>query len=557
MMERRKKLTANLDLTLLATVVAGFSAVAAQRLGSVPVPDTGDEAMILQVPYEILYRGKFAWPMYRYLGGNIEDAWHSFRPVYYWLMTGFFKLFGWGLAQGRAFNLLAAAGSLVILYFIGRRLFGWPSGLMAVLMVAADPNFVERSRMVRNECVAMLFVLLGYYLYEIAEARKQARYCVGAGLAAGAAVMCHTNAVYILAAIGLLIVIRRGWRFYASGAIYQFLGGALAVMAYEIVYDLVGYATVRQQYHGDKAHFGLLEADGVLSNLVNEQARYRVWYSGGELSIDVPLILLHLFQLLLVVALVYLAIAGVRGWRRGDWINDARVRVLIVTVLAMLFIALVTGAKRKYVIYMPYLTPWFGLCVGILLRDGWSRIRQWQFAEAATTKTAQRLATIGLVLVVSVYGLLLVRQEAKFVAGVRNPNLASFDEMRLALRDVVPEGVCPVSVMYPVMWLAFPEADRCYASMERRMADLIDIDGKDYALILPADQHPVWLKDADENYHLLGEIQNTPYGDFRIYYTGTEARYRELAPKRYRFFGKRRGHVNLTAPAELRDQSLP
>ena len=549
-MELKKRLTSNLDLTLLATVVAGFSAVAAQRLGTVPVPDTGDEAMILQVPYEIIHRGKFAWPMYRYLGGDIDNAWHSFRPVYYWLMTGFFKIFGWGLTEGRAFNLLAAAISLVILYFIGRRLFGWPVGLIAVLMLVADPNFVERSRMVRNECVVMVFVLLGYYLYEVAEQRKQARYFVAAGMAAGAAVMCHTNALYILPAIGLLIVLRRGWRFYASGAIYQFFGGALVVMAYEMVYDVLGYATVRQQYHGDKAHFGLFEAEGILSNLLNEQARYRVWYSGGELTIGVPLILLHLFQLLLVVALVYLATVAVRRWRRGALIDDARVHVLIVTVLAMLFMAVVTGAKRKYVIYMPYLSPWFALCVGILLRDGWAWIRRAQFAEPAMTKRAQRLATVGLALVIAAYGLLLVRQEVKFIAGVRNPNLATFAEMRDALRDVVPEGVCPVSVMYPVMWLAFPEADRCYASLERRMADRIDIDGNDYALIMPGDQHPVWLKDAEANYHLLGELLNTPYGDFRVYYTGTDARYRALAPKRYQFFGKRRGHVLLSAPAD-------
>src|SRR5581483_7118750 len=228
-------------------------------------------------------------------------------------------------------------------------------------------------------------------------------------------------------------------------------------------------------------------------------------------------------------------------------LDDARVRVLLVTVLAMLFMAVVTGAKRKYVIYMPYLSPWFALCVGILLRDGWAWIRRLPFAEPGMTKRAQRLATVGLALGITAYSLLLVRQEAKFIAGVRNPNLATFAEMRDALRDVVPEGVCPVSVMYPVMWLAFPEADRCYASLERRMADRIDIDGNDYALIMPGDQHPIWLKDADANYHLLGELLNTPYGDFRIYYTGTDAGYRALAPKRYQFFGKRRGYVILSS----------
>jgi 4-amino-4-deoxy-L-arabinose transferase-like glycosyltransferase len=542
-MELKTKLTSNLDFTLLAAVVAGFSAVGAQRLGTVPLPDSGDESMILQVPYEILYRGKFAWPMYRFLGGDIENAWHSFRPVYYWLMTGFFKLFGWGLLQGRAFNLVAASGSLVILYLIGRRLFGWPTGLIAVLLVVSDPNFVERSRMVRNECVALAFVLLGYYLYEIAEDRKQAGYYVASGMAAGAAVMCHTNALFILAAICLLMILRQGWRFFSSGGGYQFLGGAFAVTAYEIIYDLIGYRAVRQQYHGDKAHFGLLEGEGLLNNLLNEQARYRVWYSGRELFISVPLVLLHVFQLLTVIAIGYLIVVGVRRWKSGGALNDSRVRILIVAALAVLFFALATGARRKYVIYMPYVTPWFALCAGILLRDGWAWIRRLRFSEFATTKLFQKLATAGLMLIVATYGVLLIRQNVKFVRALRNPNQASFDELRVALKDVVPEGVCPASVMYPVFWLAFPEADRCYASLERRMADAIDIDGKDYALIIPSQQQPVWLRDPDENYHLLGELRNTAYGDFRVYYTGTDELYRELATKRYQFFGKWRGYV--------------
>src|SRR5215467_15802675 len=145
------------DLVLIPVLLAGFLAVAGQRIGSFPLPDDGDESMILQVPYEILNRGKFAWPMYRYLGGNIENFWHSFRPVYYLMLTGFFKVFGWGLTQGRVFNLIAAALTLVMVYFVGRRLFGWPAGLVAVVMLISDQTFVERSRMIRNELPAAVF----------------------------------------------------------------------------------------------------------------------------------------------------------------------------------------------------------------------------------------------------------------------------------------------------------------------------------------------------------------------------------------------------------------
>jgi 4-amino-4-deoxy-L-arabinose transferase-like glycosyltransferase len=112
----------NLDLALFASVGAGFAGAAALRLGTYPVYET-DESYILQVAYEILNRGKLALPMYRFLGGNIENVWHSFTPLYFVSLSGFLKLFGFGVPQGRAFNLIAAVGCLAMVYLIGRRLF--------------------------------------------------------------------------------------------------------------------------------------------------------------------------------------------------------------------------------------------------------------------------------------------------------------------------------------------------------------------------------------------------------------------------------------------------
>src|SRR5215813_6324839 len=128
----------NFGLPVGAIVVGSFVYTAAQRLGTVPIPDSGDESMILQVPYEILNRGLYGWPMYRYLGGNIENVWHSFRPAYYIVLTGFLKIFGWGLTQGRAFNLVAASLVLALVFLIGRRLFDWRAGLIAVVLLVSD-----------------------------------------------------------------------------------------------------------------------------------------------------------------------------------------------------------------------------------------------------------------------------------------------------------------------------------------------------------------------------------------------------------------------------------
>jgi len=48
-------------------------------------------------------------------------------------------------------------------------------------------------------------------------------------------------------------------------------------------------------------------------------------------------------------------------------------------------------------------------------------------------------------------------------------------------------------------------------------------------------------------------MENTPYGDLRVYYTGTDPRYRYLQPRRYQFFEKWQGHVSDEQLASARE----
>src|ERR1044071_7958737 len=176
--------------------------------------------------------GQIALPMYRYLGGNIENSWHSYTPVYFVLLGAHFKLFGWGLAQGRAFNLFTAALVPFMTFLIGRRLFNWRVAIIAVALLVSDQTFFERSRLLRNDFAAAAFAMLAFYLYEIAEEKKRGGYYIASGPAAGAGVMCHTNILYMLGAIGLLMLMARGFSVIKQRNLYQFTFAALAVMAY-------------------------------------------------------------------------------------------------------------------------------------------------------------------------------------------------------------------------------------------------------------------------------------------------------------------------------------
>lgn len=533
------------DMILMALTVAGFLAVAAQGLAVAPVPDT-DESYMLQVSYEMIHHGKLAQPFSRYLGGNIENTLHSFTPVYFVMLSGFLKLFGWGILQGRIFNLITAALMLVIIFFIGRKLFDWRVGMTAILLTVSDITFLYRSRFLRNDYCAAMFALLAFYLYEEAEKRKDWRWFTGSGLAAGAALMSHTTALYMILAISALMLFRRGWRVIKAAGFYQFALGAFVVSAYEIIYDIIDFQNVLLQNRGDNRHFKLLSGMGWLKNLRHETRRYELWNQGGLMYPGVPRTLLLVFQWLIVIAAVYLLVRGYFYLKKGNAMDEPRVRLLIVSAVAALFFAIVTSQKAIY--YMAHLAPLFALMVGILISDGLDWLKRWQSFEWRRWRVpplAHKAAmAFGLVIALA-FSYQFLKQTRRYLNEVRDPDAASFEEFKAAIRGLVPEGVCPVIVRDPVMWLAFPEYDQCFANIQERMRKAVDINGKEYALIVNPRIAQRWVpRIAGTSHHLLGEMMNTPYGNLNIYYTGTDPRWLALKTVRYQFFGKQRGYVS-------------
>jgi hypothetical protein len=260
---------------------------------------------------------------------------------------------------------------------------------------------------------------------------------------------------------------------------------------------------------------------------------------------NLPRTLLHLFQVLAVAAVIYLIVFSARRIKRGDAIRHPAVRLFIVTATAALFHALITSHKDIY--YMAHLAPWFALCVGIMLNDALGLIEKLRNPQRPSGQMLNKAIAALVVIAVIAFALQLARQNRRYVREVRNPDLASFEELTGVLRSVVPDEVCPVAIKSPVLWLAFPEYDRCFATIEERMADNVDIDGKNYAVLMPAAYHKNRLletRELDAKYHFLGELKNTPYGAIRVYYTGTNPNYLALQPKNYHFFGQHRGYVS-------------
>jgi 4-amino-4-deoxy-L-arabinose transferase-like glycosyltransferase len=81
-------------------------------------------------------------------------------------LGGFFKLFGFGLAQARVYMLLWMSACLIALFFVARKLLGSPAAYASTLLVATFAPFYGNGRSVMGEIPGFFFFLLSFYFFE-------------------------------------------------------------------------------------------------------------------------------------------------------------------------------------------------------------------------------------------------------------------------------------------------------------------------------------------------------------------------------------------------------
>lgn len=157
-----------------------------------------DEGIILQAAWNLAERGVY--------GLRSSEGMRPFDPA---LTTGptvvlpvalAFKLFGVGLAQGRAVMGLYTILTVIALYVLVQRLYDWQVALLAAFMAVAgytyDANLVQRGRYVLGEVPGLCFILWGAYFWTKAFRETRRRDVVLSGLLFGLAIL--TKEIYIL-----------------------------------------------------------------------------------------------------------------------------------------------------------------------------------------------------------------------------------------------------------------------------------------------------------------------------------------------------------------------
>ncbi len=412
---------------LLAGLLLLYLAISLRNLAIVPQVYE-DEPWQAATGWKFATEGVFGTDLFAGFYG-MERRYYGFMPLHPLLLAGVFRIGGVGLFQARLETVLLGLLTLVLTYYLARRLFADARiGLLAVLLLLSTRLtgltasqvsgilLLDMARIARYDMVVPVFGLAALHAYLSAREQGRKRWYLAAGILAGLAGLGHLYGCFWLPILILLVLWdthlfspspRVGDKRSAEGGpaggegppslpplLLLCLGFALVWAPY-LVYVLGDLESWRGQTQGYADRFDLLNPRWYLDNLRTEYRRY-----GPGLGPVGPAMLLRAgFWSALVALPLSLGALGWRGLRHGD--RSARAVVVPALVFPLLFALLI---RLKLVNYTVAFAPlgaiaaaWGGVtCWAWLGRTGqrWARPALALLLAAVLAEGAARVAAL-------------------------------------------------------------------------------------------------------------------------------------------------------------------
>lgn len=129
-------------------------------------------------------------------------------PLYYALLHGWMSIFGESNGAVRALSGVVSLGTLPLAFAVGRRLGGTRLGWTLALVYAVSPFAFRYGSETRMYALVMAFVFAGYLCLDHALERSRWPWLAGVAATTGALLWTQYWSMWLLAAVGLLLVAR-------------------------------------------------------------------------------------------------------------------------------------------------------------------------------------------------------------------------------------------------------------------------------------------------------------------------------------------------------------
>lgn len=301
-----------------------------------------NEAFYTETPRQMVQSGDYVNPSF-----NGQPRFN--KPVLsYWVVAGFYKVFGVSVWAERVAIALGALGIAAAAFVIARVTLSLRAAWIAALVILSAPRVVFFARRIFIDVWVTLFMSLVLMFFVLAEARPhhRRRYLLLMYAAAGLGVLTKGPVAIVLPAIALgawLLLERRPRDILRM----QLLPGALIVVAivapwYVMVYAQHGWQYIREFFVGENI--------GRYSDTYGEQARSVFFY--------IPVLLTELFPWsLFVPAAIWSAVKQ----------RQPLVRLLLAWIAVIVLVFTFSSTKQDLYIF-PIVAALATLIAGLLDR---------------------------------------------------------------------------------------------------------------------------------------------------------------------------------------------
>ena len=210
----------------LGILFVSFGLLFFQFLGRLPLIDP-DEGRYIEIPREMLERGDFVTPTLNYV------KYFEKPPLHYWLNALSLSVFGENEFAARFAGTLCGLLTVLVTYYLGRRLFGRRTGLCAATVLGTAGGFLVQSRinftdMTLTCCLTAAFAFFLLAVRDDADHRRRDYYLFYICMALAVLAKGLIGIVLPGGVIFLYLAVTRRWRILKEMRLVS--GGALFLL---------------------------------------------------------------------------------------------------------------------------------------------------------------------------------------------------------------------------------------------------------------------------------------------------------------------------------------
>lgn len=159
------------------------------------VPRYIDELGEVNLAYQI-FQGQ-AWPLH-------NAAW-DIGSLHNYLLAGIFKLFGPSIYWPRLYVAITSALTVVLMYYLGKLLFGKTCGLVAAVLLISCGMHILVTHMAWSNSTTPFFFALALYVTGVAEKKRNSLWLALTGLCWALALQTHSSVlIFVVVVAGYL-----------------------------------------------------------------------------------------------------------------------------------------------------------------------------------------------------------------------------------------------------------------------------------------------------------------------------------------------------------------